>query len=163
MRRLILLAPLAAVAACSPEKPFVDLPPAPLGYPVMKQPDVVRQTGHFTICYADRDAAEVPGLAQETCNRYGLQAKVISTLRYQCRLTAPHQANYSCIDPNKRMPDGTYINPLNPQQVLAWKRATGQMPDGQGSPTAVAPPPASVLGAPPPEPVPATLPESPAP
>lgn len=159
MRRLFVLALLGALAACGTEKPFVDFPVTPMGYTVAKQPDIVRMQGHFNVCYAEKDAAEAQKLADETCQRYGLQAMRASSSRYQCRITTPHLTTYVCIDPKMRMPDGTYINPLNKLEVQAWQKLQGPAKkDGSVAPS----PTATELGAPPPAPVP-MVPPSPMP
>jgi hypothetical protein len=128
MRRIFAaLALMAALSACSSEGPFVnDLPYYQSGnITINKPPDPIRTTGRFSICYGDDKADQVQPLAVATCKEYGLEALRIGDSRYTCRLTAPEQAEYQCINPKMRWPNGTYINPLNPKDLQRWTAEQG--------------------------------------
>ncbi len=125
MRRTIAaLALTAALSACSSQGPFVlnpDIPGAII--PVNTTVDPIRATGRFSICYGFDKADKVMALAKRTCREYGLEAHFIQTELYSCRLTAPQKADFQCINPKMRWPNGAYVNPLNPKEVKAWSES----------------------------------------
>ena len=164
MRRLSVLALLAALAACDSGGPFVYIDPT---VTLNKPSDLIRRNGYFQVCYGDGEDAKADALAAETCADYKLVPRRAINLRYQCALTEPHEAFYYCIDPTMRMADGSYINPLNRGQLKKWREqqerlkayaaahggaaATPAAPTPEPTPEPAATPPA-------PEPLPAAAP-----
>lgn len=124
MRHHLALAVLLfAVSACESTSPFVYHEHA---MAVGKDADLVRKFGAFTICHGDADADKAATLAVETCAEYGLKARLASEMRYQCSIAEPHLSQYVCINPDMRMKNGNYINPLNKKQVQDWKEEQSQ-------------------------------------
>ncbi|SEH45700.1 hypothetical protein [Magnetospirillum fulvum] len=142
-RPLFLVAALTALTACSLGDPFVDREKTfQITNPGWGKPKLAGYDGVVNVCYGDDTTpATRDALAAEACAEWGLSARLIVRRLWQCRLTVPHLAIYSCIDPAMRNENGYYINPFNAAQVDQWQRAH--------STAAPAPAPAPV---PPPEP-----------
>ncbi|MGE5546943.1 MAG: hypothetical protein ACM33T_08600 [Solirubrobacterales bacterium] len=156
--RLILLAVLAALPACS-DGPFYDTRKQTTSL-VAKPKDTVLEIGQVWVCYDnDEQWAEVEKMAAESCAAHGLQSTLLANMRWQCRMFTPHKAVFQCFDPRMTDAQGRYINPLDPKAVAAWRRRTGQT---ETTAPAVAPTPAPVptqtLTPPPPAPVPPVVP-----
>ncbi|WP_239988486.1 hypothetical protein [Paramagnetospirillum kuznetsovii] len=118
MTVLVLVA--AAVTGCASGEAFVDR-----SYTVrsVKKQKLPGYNGTLTVCYdGDAPTEKRDHLASEACEVYGLQAILIQEYKWQCRLTVPHLAVYSCVDPNMRLANGSYINPFMPGQVDRWVR-----------------------------------------
>jgi hypothetical protein len=109
----------AALAGCSGEA-FVDRNYMSVGARKEKLPGT--NDGSITVCYtSDTPQARRDELAREACAAFGLDAVLATERRWQCRLTAPHLANYRCIDPAMRFSDGRYANPFSKDSVERWK------------------------------------------
>jgi len=120
---------LALLGGCASGEAFVDRREMDKSVKKQKLPGY---DGQVTVCYdGETPKAERDRLAAEACEVYGLKAMLNSETRWQCRLTAPHRANYSCYDPDMRMADGALVNPFSASQVNAWQRER----QGQGKPS----------------------------
>jgi hypothetical protein len=125
---VILLAALAA--GCSSE-PFVDREYIEVH---IQKPKVAGATGAVIVCYpGGTPRQQLDELAGEACAGWGLQALFTKEARWQCRLTAPHQATYSCIDPDMKFANGVYVNPFQKDSVERWRdeQANGPTPAGR--------------------------------
>ncbi|MBF0326963.1 MAG: hypothetical protein HQL42_18080 [Alphaproteobacteria bacterium] len=152
MIRRSLLSLVLLLGGCA-ESVFVD---REIGVSIDKGEDKVAKFGMVEICYAtDTPWSEVQGLADEECGRLGWQATLYKSLKWQCRMSAPHIATFQCFVPGYAGKDGVPINPANKKAFMAWKKAqadkaakTAPSPDvvaPQGAaPQAVAPAPMMV-------------------
>lgn len=110
---------VALVGGCSSDEAFVDRREMDRSIKKQKLPGY---DGSVTVCYdSDTPRAERDKLAAEACEVYGLKALLRTEAKWQCRLATPHQANYSCYDPDMRMANGTLVNPYSNSQVNAWR------------------------------------------
>ncbi|MBC7908023.1 MAG: hypothetical protein H7Y60_14945 [Rhodospirillaceae bacterium] len=157
------------VSACAVE-PFVDLGTA---VTVQKTAPASTLGGIIYICHSDDTPwNQVTTLAEEQCGTHGLKPLLMETQRWQCRATSPNRTRFSCVDPNMRNADGSYVSPFDRTAVAAWEKRTGKKAPAYGAtrgpvvsppePTTV--PPESVPGpaAPPPAPISAVQPLTPA-
>lgn len=119
----LLLATLA-VAGCA-EEPFAQreisiYPDKPI--------NTVTTNGQVTVCHADSAPwAEVEAVAADACGAYGYLASHRYTQRYQCRITAPHQALFTCYHPEMTDAKGKLINPSDEKAVAEWQKRTGKL------------------------------------
>jgi hypothetical protein len=119
-RSAALLIALAVLGACSSSTAFVDRREMERS---VKKPKLPGYTGQVTVCYDGATSRqERDRLATEACEVYGLKAMLSDEVKWQCRLTTPHTANYHCYDPDMRMADGGLVNPFSNSQVKAWRR-----------------------------------------
>lgn len=124
LRSIVLMLVTATMAGCASGEAFVDR-----GYTLrsVKKQKLPGYNGTLTVCY---DSASLQNkrdqLAAEACEVYGLEAILLTEIRWQCRLMAPHQATYGCVDPKMRSANGGYINPFSSSQVEAWAREQKQ-------------------------------------
>jgi len=119
MRRAVVFGLLIAVGACA-EAPFID---RGITVTLTKPSDRLMRSGTFNICFNDGDEDKAWAMAKETCGQYGLVTLLVGrTLRYQCRISAPHTQAFQCVDPTMKFANGTYVNPLNREQLKLWKR-----------------------------------------
>jgi hypothetical protein len=113
----------ATLAACSGEA-FVDRNYTTIHTSKDKLPGY---NGSVSVCYtSETPRATRDEMAQEACAVFGLQAQLVVEQPWQCRLTVPHLASYTCGDPSMRNPDGTYVNPTSKEEVERWKKAQRQ-------------------------------------
>lgn len=118
-RRLTALALLAVLGGCSSGGPYVYIDPT---VTLTKVPDLIRKNGYFMVCHGDDELGAADGLAAETCaDYYKLTALRMADRRYQCSWSKPHLAVYYCVNPEMRMADGRYVNPLNKTDVAQWQ------------------------------------------
>ncbi|EME68712.1 hypothetical protein H261_17156 [Paramagnetospirillum caucaseum] len=111
---------ITLVGGCSSGDAFVDR-----GYMdrSIKKQKLPGYDGQVTVCFGgDTPRAERDRLAAEACEVYGLKSMLSSEIRWQCRLTTPHRANYRCFDPDMRMADGTLVDPFSASRVKDWQR-----------------------------------------
>ena len=120
--RLILMMVVSAViAGCSSGEAFVDRNYMALSVKKQKLPGY---SGQLVVCYGSDTPREVRDrLASEACQVYGLQAVLVLEHPWQCRFTVPHAADYSCVDPAMRLPNGAYVNPFSASQVQTWSES----------------------------------------
>lgn len=119
----LLLATLA-VTGCA-EQPFVE---REISTALDKPVNTVTQNGQVRVCYADTAPwAEVEAAAAEACADYGYLATFNYTQRYQCRITAPHQALFTCYHPEMTDAKGKLINPSDEKAVAEWQKRTGKL------------------------------------
>lgn len=124
--RFLFAAAIAATASGCAEPPFVD---KKILTTIEKPVDSVVKTASFSICYSEKDPFEqVLALADETCAAYGLQSRLTGKVHWQCRISAPHTAQFACYDPEMVDAYGAYINPANRRQVESWIKRTGRLP-----------------------------------
>lgn len=141
---------LAGLLAGCAEGPFIDLPVA---QSVEKPADPVAKTGEVAVCHTDATPlADIEALAREACAKHGYQVSRMSTRRWQCRATAPHQTLFACTLPGMVTEDGRPINPTDKAAVEAWRKRTGKnvpLPQsGRPAPQRPAAAPAAPLPAP---------------
>ncbi|ARJ66902.1 hypothetical protein WV31_15085 [Magnetospirillum sp. ME-1] len=111
---------VAFLGGCSMGEAFVDRREMEKSVKKQKLPG---HDGNLTVCYGnDTPKAERERLAAEACEVYGLKAMLVRELKWQCRLTVPHLANYYCYDPDMRMANGALVDPFSNSQVKAWER-----------------------------------------
>jgi len=121
-RFVSLSAAVALLAGCSMGGAFVDRQYL-TGTLEVSKPKIAGYTGEVRVCYdGDTTVAERDRLANEACEQWGLAAVQTNTQRWQCRILEPHLAIYTCVDPQMRYEDGSYVNPFNQGQVEAWRR-----------------------------------------
>ncbi|KIL99743.1 hypothetical protein CCC_03915 [Paramagnetospirillum magnetotacticum MS-1] len=134
LRSAALIIVLAVLGGCSSGDAFVDR--AEMAKSIKKQ-KLPGYNGQVTVCYdSETPKAERDRLAAEACEVYGLKAQLTSETPWQCRMTAPHRAQYYCYDPDMRMADGSLVNPFSNSQVKAWNRErnaakAGQQPEAE--------------------------------
>ena len=70
---------------------------------IIPKPEVSGRTRTgFDICYPEKATDEqIWALARETCANFRLQPELQRHIRWQCKMTAPHIARFSCIDPEQ--------------------------------------------------------------
>lgn len=120
MIRRSLLSLVLLLGGCA-DSVFVN---APIDARVDKGEDKVATFGILEICYAaDTPWTEVQGLADEECGRLGWQATMTKSLKWQCRVTAPHVATFQCFVPGYVDKTGKPLNPANKKAFLAWQKA----------------------------------------
>ena len=142
-----LFATLAALAACA-EAPFADFDPEPA---ISKPVNSVQKNGTVGICYGDGALfSEVEAAAAEACGDYGYYARLLYIQRHQCRVSAPHRADFACYHPEMTDKAGRLINPSDSRAVAEWQGRTGKLkPTPQAArPTAPAVPASLSAGAP---------------
>ncbi|MBC7950965.1 MAG: hypothetical protein H7Z12_03970 [Rhodospirillaceae bacterium] len=111
------------VSSCAAE-PFVD---TGMAVTVQKAPNTLLESGDIYICHSDSTPwDQVLGLAEEQCAAHGLKAVSSKTQRWQCRATSPHRSHFTCVDPDMRNTDGSYVNPFNSLEVGNWQKRTGK-------------------------------------
>jgi hypothetical protein len=119
-----LFAITAMLTACA-EAPFAD---HGLNSLIDKPVNSVLRDGMVTICHAGSAPwTEVEAEAVYACGEYGYFSKFQDTLRYQCRITAPHQSTFICYHPEMTDAKGRLINPANEKAVAEWQKRTGKM------------------------------------
>ncbi|CAA7625566.1 conserved exported hypothetical protein [Magnetospirillum sp. LM-5] len=158
MIRRSLLSLVLLLGGCA-ESVFVN---QPIEVRIDKDEDKVAKHGLVEVCYAnDTPWSEVQGLADEECGRLGWQATLYKSLKWQCRMSAPHIATFQCFVPGFVDKSGLPINPANKKAFLAWKKAqadksakTASSPD-VAAPQGTAPTPVPMM-------VPSSRPLSPA-
>ncbi|TAN76932.1 MAG: hypothetical protein EPN20_01855 [Magnetospirillum sp.] len=126
-RLILMMVALAIVTGCSSGDAFVER-----GYLVrsVKKQMLPGYTGQLVVCYgSDTPRERRDALAREACEVYGLQPMMVLERRWQCRFTVPHAADYACIDPKMRMPNGGYINPFSASQVEMWSKSRPKADD----------------------------------
>lgn len=128
---------LAAMLAACAEAPFAD---HGLDNLIDKTVNTITSQGTVTICHAGSAPwAEVEAEAAYACGEFGYFSRHQKTLRYQCRITAPHQSTFACYHPEMTDAKGVLINPSDKKAVAEWQKRTGKMkpkprialPDGQ--------------------------------
>lgn len=118
-----LFAITAMLAACA-EAPFADHGFNSL---IDKPVNSVLRNGMVTICHAGSAPwTEVEAEAAYACGEYGYFSKFQETLRYQCRITAPHLSTFACYHPEMTDAKGGLINPANEKAVAEWQKRTGK-------------------------------------
>jgi hypothetical protein len=154
---------LAGLLAGCAESPFVD---TPVSQSVEKPADTAMESGTVAVCHKDSTPwAEIELLARESCAKYGFEATLQNRRRWDCRMTAPHRATFSCTLAGLVDETGAAINPSNKAAVDAWRKRTGKTlptPVRPGNP-APAPATAAAVPASSPAAVPATASPAPAP
>lgn len=122
---------LAALAAGCSSEPFIDREFTEVQ---VQKPKVAGADGTVVVCYpGGTPRQQLDELAKEACAGWGLQALFVREYRWQCRLTAPHRATYSCIDPNMKFASGAYVNPFDKNSVEQWRdeQVNGPAPVGR--------------------------------
>jgi len=120
---LLLLATLA-VTGCA-EAPFAE---REISTTLDKPSTQVLTSGSVKVCYSDTAPwTEIEAAAADACGDYGYLASFSYTQRYQCRMTAPHQALFSCYHPEMTDAQGKLINPSDEKAVAEWQKRTGKM------------------------------------
>lgn len=154
--RLAILVIVATMLAACAEAPFVDTREFDL---VAKPDDNMRRTGQFFVCFAGDDQAEAERVASQRCASYGFQTTLVTTTRYQCRVTAPHRASFRCYHPDLVDAQGNHLNPFDAEAVEKWRKRTGKVPPAPPIPGWSVPEPAPLAAEPMPPgaPAPATL------
>lgn len=121
---LALLVAVAALAGCA-EDPFVF---REINSTVDKPVNTVTRDGLVSVCHGDTAQwATVEEQAAEACGEFGYFAKYSYSLRYQCRVSAPHKATFACYHPDMTSAQGTFINPSNHAAIAEWQKRTGKM------------------------------------
>ncbi|AVM74695.1 hypothetical protein [Magnetospirillum gryphiswaldense] len=116
---------IAAMLASCAEAPFVDHEIESL---IDKRANTITTNGTATICHADSAPwAEVEAEAAYACGEYGYFSQFQKTLRYQCRITAPHQSTFTCYHPEMTDAKGRLINPADEKAIAEWQKRTGKM------------------------------------
>lgn len=119
------------LSACA-EAPFVATKPTDI---LAKPDDGMRRTGQFSVCFAGDDQAEAERVARQRCASHGFQTMFVTVTRYQCRVTAPHQATFRCYHPDLvDEKGGSYLNPFDAVAVEQWRKRTGKTPPAQPVP-----------------------------
>lgn len=119
----LMLATLAA-SGCA-EEPFAG---RQINTFLDKPVNTVLTTGQVSVCYADgTPRATIEAVAAEACGEYGYFASPTYDRRYQCRITAPHEANFACYHPEMTDAKGQRINPSNEKAVAEWQKRTGKL------------------------------------
>lgn len=119
-----LFAIAAMLAACA-EAPFADREIDSL---IDKRVNTITTNGTVTICHAGSAPwTEVEAEAAYACGEFGYFSKFRNTLRYQCRITAPHQSTFTCYHPEMTDAKGLLINPSDEKAVAEWQKRTGKM------------------------------------
>jgi hypothetical protein len=121
MRRHCLLPLLLLLGGCA-EPPFVE---REIDQRIDKGVDKVAESGVVEICYgSDTPWAEVVALAAEECGAHNWQVELYKSVRYQCRVSAPHRATFRCFIPGYADPKtGRHMNPADKKALAAWKKA----------------------------------------
>ena len=98
LRSAILALVVPALAGCA-EGPFVSTKYES----IMPKPDATgRVRTSFEICHGDGATdREIWDLARQTCGDFRLQPELQRRLKWQCRMTAPHNVHFNCIDPDQ--------------------------------------------------------------
>jgi hypothetical protein len=99
MRRTAISACAVLVLSGCAERPFVQTKYEA----IIPKPAVTgRMRTGFDICYADGATdQQIWELARETCADFRLQPELQRDIKWQCKMTAPHIARFSCIDPEQ--------------------------------------------------------------
>ncbi|MGE4278563.1 MAG: hypothetical protein AB7G62_03185 [Magnetospirillum sp.] len=120
---LLLLATLV-VTGCA-EEPFAQ---REISTALDKPINSVTKSGQVTVCYSDSSPwTEVEAIAADACGEYGYLASFTYSRRYQCRVTAPHEALFNCYHPEMTNAQGQLINPSDEKTVAEWQKRTGKM------------------------------------
>lgn len=123
--RLALFAATATMLTACAEAPFVD---HGLDSLIDKRANTITTSGTVTICHADSAPwSEVEAEAAYACGEYGYFSQFQKTLRYQCRITAPHQSTFSCYHPEMTNAKGLLISPSDEKSIAEWQKRTGKM------------------------------------
>lgn len=164
MIRRSLLSLVLLLGGCA-DAVFVN---APIDARIDKGEDKIAKFGVFEVCHGtDTPWAEIQGLADEECGRFGWQATKTKAVKWQCRLTAPHVATFQCSVPGYVDKAGKPMNPANKKAFAAWQKEqaakAGQAaPSGEPVSAPETPARRSPTAAPPAAMVPAGRPLSPA-
>lgn len=122
---LALFAATAAMLAACAEAPFADQ-----GIEILidKRANSITTNGILTICHADSAPwSEVEAEAAYACGEYGYFSQFQKTLRYQCRITAPHESTFTCYHPEMTDAKGRLISPADEKAIAEWQKRTGKM------------------------------------
>ena len=116
---------IAAMLAACAEAPFAD---HGLDSLIDKPVNTVTSQGSVAVCHSDSAPwTEVEAEAAYACGEYGYFSQFQKTLRYQCRITAPHQSTFTCYHPEMTDAKGRLINPSDQNAIAEWQKRTGKM------------------------------------
>lgn len=120
---LMLLATLV-VTGCA-EDPFVQ---RTISTSLDKPMDTVITNGQVMVCYSDSSPwSEVEAVAADACAEFGYLASFKYKLHNQCRITAPHQAQFICYHPEMTDAKGRLISPSDEKAIAEWQKRTGKL------------------------------------
>lgn len=121
---IFLLLATLAVTGCA-EEPFAK---RDIDTNLDKPVNEVLTEGWVQVCYGDTAPwSEVEAVAAEACGDYGYLASFKHSQRYQCRMTAPHLAVFTCYHPEMTDERGKLINPSDTSAIRDWQKRTGKM------------------------------------